>query len=227
MSNRSALYTKQPSGSFAAILPDLGNHAFRGPRGRGLTNSEQNELAREKAVTEGYDQGHVDGFAKGQERGRKQAHNESRVLLTNLVNEEVARFADALQEKRDSVDEALTTWCRGAEEQMTDMAMDIVRKLLAAELKISRESALSICKEAVSEITHSTTARIRINPFDNALLGQHKAAIIAASASLREIDLVDDPSIYGGCVVETDGGVIDATIETGLQLIEGALEDAA
>ncbi len=76
-------------------------------------------------------------------------------------------------------------------------------------------------------MTHSRHARIRLNPFDGAILQNHRTELLAASGSLRDIELVDDPTIVGGCVIETEGGLVDATTETRLELLSTTLEEAA
>lgn len=45
--------------------------------------------------------------------------------------------------------------------------------------------------------------------------------------SVRAIEFVEDPEILGGCIIETDGGIIDATIKGKLNQLDNELGEAA
>jgi flagellar biosynthesis/type III secretory pathway protein FliH len=65
-------------------------------------------------------------------------------------------------------------------------------------------------------------ARIRVNPFDVESLNASKEDLMALSTSLRSLEIVDDSAILGGCIIETDGGVVDASVDAQLQRLEAA-----
>ena len=40
------------------------------------------------------------------------------------------------------------------------------------------------------------------------------------ASSLRNVEFVADPTVTAGCVIETDGGVVDATVDTKLATLD-------
>ncbi len=90
------------------------------------------------------------------------------------------------------------------------VAMRIVGKAVEADPAVVVEMA----KTALKEVTHAVDARVKVNPADAAILRKAMPELMGSSLSLRNIDVVDDPSVAAGCYVETDGGLVDATIDT-------------
>lgn len=191
------------------------------------------ELARlrEEATAAGYAEGYAEGLARGEregiergfEQGRREAY-EAELAQRQLI---LDAFANALQATVDGLNDELGNWLKSREEAMAEMAMDVVRRIVGTELETNRNSALAITREALGELTHATHARIRLNPFDIPAVNEHRAQILAASGSLRDIDLVEDTTILGGCKVETDGGMVDATIDSRLKAVQQAWQQAA
>jgi flagellar assembly protein FliH len=183
--------------------------------------------AAETGYQEGYTEGIERGLREGQERGYEQGRREA--YEAEMAQRQLAldAFGNALQAKADALNGELGDWMREREEAMAELAMDVVRRLLSHELSTSRASVLSIAQEALGEITHATQARIRLNPFDVPILSQHRNELLAASTSLRNIDLVEDSTLLGGCVVETEGGIVDASLDSRLVMLEEAWRPAA
>ncbi|HWD37901.1 MAG TPA: FliH/SctL family protein [Fimbriimonas sp.] len=232
MSNRSSvLPSSVVATQFTALLPSVGESMMGTKRRSRLTSVEAIELAREQAekagfqvgVERGHTVGFLEGFEEGKRQGRDDAYNEA--LIENKAA--MDQFTSALDATLRKINEEIPRWFEESEQAMTDLAIKAVRRILSAELTLSRDSALEIVKEALEDVTHSRHARIRLNPFDSAILEQHRTELMAAAGSLRDVELVADPSIAGGCVIETDGGVVDATVETKIILLEQELREAA
>ena len=95
------------------------------------------------------------------------------------------------------------------------------------ELKVGRDSIVQQCKNAMAEITHASKARIRCNPADTEAAKRHLDEIRSAAASVREVEIVSDATILGGCAIETDGGLVDATFENKLVIFRNNVREAA
>jgi flagellar assembly protein FliH len=231
LSNGGFLGQFEATQPFSSLLTPLPNRIATSKDRKNLRPHEMLELAREEAHAEGYaagfaegaakgyEQGHVKGFQSGYADGTARAERERQELL--------AEFLLELQGVRDDLQLNIDHWFRESEERMTDLSLVILRTVLHAELQISREVALELVKEALAEVTHSSQARIRINPFDLPVLAQHRDELLTASSSLRGIEFLADPSVTGGCIVETDGGVIDASTDSRLRRFADELGGAA
>lgn len=182
---------------------------------------------RQEAVESGHSDGYRAGYAAGFEAGRERGTRQARDAADARYAEEIAAFVTGIDETSQAMLDAIQRWYGLAEESLADLAIVIAERVIAAELSASRETVVGIAHDALSEVTHATEARIRVNPFDSdAVRGRAKELLIAAG-SLRSVEVVDDPTVVSGCVIETDGGVIDATITTKLRTIFEATDRAA
>jgi flagellar biosynthesis/type III secretory pathway protein FliH len=176
-----------------------------------------------EAEREGRQEGFNNGYAAGLEQGRAEGIQFAYEEASNASMVEVARFATELDQAAARIDSALREWIASAEESLTELSVLIAAKILAKELRSDDEAVRSIVRNALSEVTHASSARIRLNPFDLPKLAEHQEQLLAAASSLRGVELVPDPALAGGCVIETDGGVVDANIESALQVVLASL----
>src|ERR1019366_2662249 len=96
------------------------------------------------------------------------------------------------------------------------------------ELELDRSTILEIVRSGMLEVTHSRTARLRVNPLDAHTLMKYRDELLASTRSLSSIEVIADPAVSGGCIIETDGGTVGASVETQLEVVLGhATEEAA
>ena len=184
------------------------------------------EAARLEAQEEGFCAGYLAGQKAGTQRGlaegRVQGREEGRQEVLAAEQASLIEFRDALAEAAAGIGPAVEAWREAVETRATELAMDAVRALLAAELATGRPEAMGIVREALGHAEGAVRATIRLSLFDRAALAERKEEILKSCAGLRDVDLVDDRSIEGGCVVETEQGIVDATLATRLALMEAA-----
>lgn len=170
---------------------------------------------RQAAQEDGFKTGYEDGFRKGQIEGEQAVLNAQAAYL--------AQFQADLDEARDSVVAAMESWYEQAEPRLAELAVYIASRIIKSELTASPEIIVGITKEALAEVTNTEEVRIRINPFDAPTLNDHKASLLAISPSVRQVEIVEDPSIQAGCLIESDGGAADATIQTKIETVLASL----
>jgi flagellar assembly protein FliH len=212
--------------SYRDLLPSLGE-AQKGPARAARLGRTANaiETARAEARAEGYAQGRAEGLGEGREAGRAEgfqaAYDEEMETRRKLLDD----FAAELNQVTESVLSAVYQWFAGSEDSLAALAMLIATRIVARELTTTSDVALSIAREALAEVTHAESARIRVNPFSSPVLVENKDALMAVSPSLKGIQISDDASMVGGCVIESAGGVIDATVETRIAGILGEIRE--
>ena len=178
--------------------------------------------AQEEGFCAGYLAGQKAGAQRGIAEGRMQGREEARQEVLAAEQASLAAFRGALSEVTERVGPAVEAWKADVEARATELAMDAVRALLAAELATQRPDAMGIVREALGHAEGAVRATIRLSPFDRAALAERKDEILQACAGLRDVELVDDRSVEGGCVVETEQGLVDATLATRMSLLEAA-----
>lgn len=196
------------------------------PLGSRIGEADDRQALQAAAREEAFRCGYADGKAAGLERGLAEGQRKGREAGRGEVLEaEAARlreFRHALEGVVAGVGPAVERWRESVEERATELAMDAVRRLLAAELAIGRPDAMGIVREALGHAEGAVRATVRLSPFDRAAMAERKDEVLQALAGLRDVELVDDRSIQGGCIVETENGVVDATLATRLELLEAA-----
>lgn len=163
-----------------------------------------------------------EGYAEGCELGSREGFAEAKKRADERYSLEIEAFVQRLHEVESRFESTVAEFLDDAAEQLAAIAVVVAEKLLRLELREGKEAAVAIAKEAIREVRHGASVRIRVNPFDSGEVSARQSEILAAAQGLRSIEIVRDPSIQGGCVIESDDGVIDARIEAALERIVAA-----
>ena len=104
---------------------------------------------------------------------------------------------------------------------LVSLAVDIARQVLRRELSLDTAALMPVAQEALRAMGEGASQlEVRVNPADAQLLRAHLDTIPAAKAwQLRE----DASLMRGGCRVEADTGVADASFEARWQAVMATL----
>lgn len=107
-----------------------------------------------------------------------------------------------------------------------DIAVEIAKKIINKEVQVDSEATLSIIKGAVEEINKTENKiTLKVMPKDVEIVRDRVPEILAGNYFEAKVSVIPDASIKdGGVIVETSNGLIDASIETQLAIIEKALK---
>ena len=210
--------------SFASTLSEVAPLVKTGKAGALESIKEQ---ARRQGHAAGFQEGLVEGNASGYEAGFALGMAEAREALELEKQELFASFARDLQQVKDELQVRIDGWFSASETELEKIAVDVAQRLLDAQLSLDRSFIRDTVVRALSHVRDASQIRIRVNPADSAILQSAKDEILASCAGLSGIEFIVDSSIRAGCIVETERGQIDSTMETRLELLEGGMEDAA
>jgi len=149
------------------------------------------------------------GFQAGREIGIKIGRSEIAPQV-----EFIQKLAQELKDKRDKI-------IKEAELTVIRLALQIARKVIHQEVSTNPDLILYVVRESLKKVADESKVKVRVNPADLRILEQNKDAIFPNIEPLAFI--ADDEISCGGCVVETDSGIIDARLEAQLAEIEEAL----
>ena len=151
------------------------------------------------AVKNARDAGYHDGYRDGLValEGFKQSFASQTTAQVGALVRSVGEQLDALQQE---MARALAT-----------TAAALARQVLRSELALRPEAVAAVAEQAIAALLPSARhVVLRVHPDDHALIAAHSADAIAA----RGARLVSDPLIArGGCRIESDIGLVDATID--------------
>jgi flagellar assembly protein FliH len=109
---------------------------------------------------------------------------------------------------------------RKTERQVVQLAMAVATRIVSREIAVDRELLVAMARVALDRLGDSASARVRLHPEDYAAVQR------LGSASVRDgaVQVVSDPSIHrGGCVVESDFGLIDVSVDAQVEELTRAL----
>lgn len=159
---------------------------------------EEANSIREAAAKEGYQQG-------------LQAADDD----LQRVRESLESFLNAKQE----VYEAIAP-------DVLEISLDIAKKIIKKEMSENQEILLDNIKDILKSLSkEETKIMLKVNPSQTAMLKQEIPEIMnIAGLEAKVIIVPDENTMEGGCMLTTSNGVIDATIETQLEIISEALK---
>lgn len=113
---------------------------------------------------------------------------------------------------------------QNAESEIISLVMEIAEKVIGRMVQDHREAIISIVRQAV-ESALGDRVTIRLNPEDYKKVAPQVKVLQDNLDKSRRLSFKEDDTISaGGCVVETEVGMIDAQLETQLRAIRKALE---
>ncbi|MEC5386943.1 flagellar assembly protein FliH [Uliginosibacterium sp. H3] len=151
-----------------------------------LPTAEEIDAMQQEAWKEGY----ASGYEEGSARGRLEA----------------AELHQLLQ----SMHAALSNLDQEVAEEIQALALEVARQVVRDTLNVQPESVIAVIREALTQVPQQG-ATVRVNPLDAALVHQYLGEQFGTTGHrLREDEAVE----RGGCLIESEGGQIDAQIST-------------
>ena len=138
-----------------------------------------------------------------------------------------AKIAERLQPLRqmlESMMKEFEAWRRETTERLENaavrLAFEIAKKILHEELKMRPELVRNTVKKALKQIADAGTLQIHCHPDDLELLKQDAEIETLMKKQAAAMEWIADASVgRGGCLIKSDKGTVDATIESQLQEI--------
>ncbi len=170
--------------------------AAGGAAGAKAASPEELARAMHGARQQGYQEGYRDGMAALESFKQSYA-----TQMSNQVGGLLESLSAQLEDLQQDMARALAV-----------SATHLARQMVRSELQTHPELVAQVANEALESLLLSARhVTLRVHPDDLALVTQGTAQMLSA----RGARVVSDPSLMrGGCMVESDIGVIDASIET-------------
>jgi flagellar assembly protein FliH len=154
---------------------------------------------------EAYERGFGEGEKAGKEIGEKMAES--------LLKQYTARLVE-LNELRKQI-------FINSEREVVRLSLEIAKKVIKREISIDEEVILTLVKVTLNRLSDQAAVTIRLNPKDYHTMLDQQASKTPLGRGNEGIKLIEDPLISrGGCVIETESGIIDGRIEEQLREIE-------
>lgn len=146
-------------------------------------------------------------FTAQQQLGYQQGLIEGRMEMAERMIDSVSRSVD---------------YFSTMEGQIVEIVMKALRKILG-EMDL-RDRTVSTVRNALSLARHQSKVHVRVHPTEVQVVQERIQEITRPYPGVQFLDVVADARLDpGGCILESDVGVVDASIEVQLKAIEKSL----
>ena len=156
-------------------------------------------VAKQVGFSEGYAQGHAQATLEGERKIQEFIATQGQVAAK--------RFGELISSAQLQIAESEQTMAKG----VLELACELARQVLRHELSSNPNALQPVIREALGMLAvDSKAALIRLHPTDLDIL----AEVLRQEFSYLSLTLVADTNITrGGCIVESAGAVVDATLQ--------------
>lgn len=178
---------------------------------------EKPDLAEmEKAFQErseaAYKHGVEDGTAMGLEQGRQEIQGAMAQLKT--VTDDLAAYRDHLT--------------RDVDEIVVQLSLAIAKMLIHREVEQHPELVKKVVTEALKQVEDRRRVIVKVHPEDWQQIQGFEQEFHEAVNGIRDLEIKEDSLIRrGGCLIESDSGIVDARIETQVEEIASGVLGSA
>ena len=111
------------------------------------------------------------------------------------------------------------------QKQVLPLALRSAKKIVAKELELHPDTIVEIVLQAIAPVVQNYRFTIYVNKEDKDILESQKLRIKEILEHLQVLKIQERADIErGGCVIETESGIINATVENQWRALEAAFE---
>ncbi|KVV01256.1 MULTISPECIES: HrpE/YscL family type III secretion apparatus protein [Pseudomonas] len=171
-----------------------------------LTANQLVELARERA--QAIEQGAHDVYQQQKALGWQAGVEQARIQQATLIQETLVQC---------------NQYYRQVEQQMSEVVLQAVRKIL--KQYDNTELALSVTREALSLVSNQKHVILHVQPEQVVAMREQVSQVLKDFPEVGYVEVVADARLdQGGCILETEIGIIDASVDGQLAALGLALK---
>lgn len=180
---------------------------------------EKNETLR-RALEEEYQR----GFYAGSKAVEKKFQEEFESRVSEERKKTTLKVIVQLETLMSNLQKEFSHLQAKSEQIVIRFSLAVAEQILKREVLLDNKVVLQQIKEALRRVLGVDRIKVRVNPIDEGMLREHRAAIASGSDSIRDMVIEADEKVErGGCILESDSGNVDARISTQLKKIEEML----
>ena len=162
---------------------------------------KQAEQVRKAAYEEGLSSGREEGYSDGAAEVERLTER-----LHLILSKAIEKRAEIIQE---------------SETQLVNLVLLIAKKVIKVISDNQKSVVINNVIQALRKLKTRTDVIIRVNTADLKLTSQHVKDFLRLVENAKNITVMEDTAVdTGGCIIETDFGLIDARISSQLSEIE-------
>ena len=105
------------------------------------------------------------------------------------------------------------------------LALKVAKKIVAKELETHPDTIVDIVMQALSAVLHNHRVTIWVSKADKEIVDAHKARLKEKLDQVESLSIKERGDITpGGCIIESETGVVNAELENQFRAIESTLD---
>ena len=137
-------------------------------------------------------------------------------------------YADGFEQLNELIlklDKKLKTVEEELNKKIIPVALKAAKKILAEELKLQPDRIVNIVTQALKPVIQHQYIKICVNKADKEILEKNKPKIKKMLQQVKNLVIEERDDIEpGGCIIETEGGIINAQLENQWRALEAAFK---
>ncbi|MDR0331563.1 MAG: hypothetical protein LBH93_07645 [Chitinispirillales bacterium] len=179
----------------------------------------QEKVAAKRATADSFEKGKAEGMAAGEQAGHDKAKAAFDVELKKH-KDQVAKFLKQLEDSKKAM-------INGLEHILLRFCVELTKKIVSLELTTNPEIITATIKKALALIADKDNILIRVAPGDMEAASGNKDFLSTVTERLENVRIEEDARIgKGGCIIESNSGMVDARLGVQLEEVEGIVEKA-
>ncbi len=132
-----------------------------------------------------------------------------------LTERGLANVFKALRASSESIHNLRDKILRESEDELINLIMLVARKVIIREINLDRTILVGVVHNALASLSGREEITVRINPEDYLLATSGRYELLHKELINDRLLLKPDPSVAAGfCLVDTDMGIIDASLDS-------------
>ena len=150
---------------------------------------------------------------------------ESELIKEQAFKEGFEEGLNSLNQHIFSLDQELKAIREDVQKRILPLALKAARKIMGEELKLHPERIVDIVMTSLKPVTQHRKITIYVNHHDLAALEENRGTIKKIFERLDSFTIQERDDIEpGGCMIETEAGIINAQLETQWRALETAFK---
>lgn len=124
-----------------------------------------------------------------------------------------------------ALEQEITTTHENMQKLVVPIAMKAAQKIVGRELELSKDTIVDIVANSLKSVAQHKRIQVYVNREDLSSLEKNREKLKKIFESLESFSVRERDDIEpGGCVIETEGGIINAQLSNQWQILEDAFE---
>ncbi|MDI6870348.1 MAG: FliH/SctL family protein [Bacillota bacterium] len=171
-----------------------------------------------RLLEEARHEGYQAGFREGEERGLAEGRAKAEAEMEAAVKQAMKVLTAAVHEKARLV--------ASSREDVLKIVRRVAEKIIRAEVRLDPAVVERAIDASLRLVTERSQVLVRVSPEDLARAREGVPHFLKYFTPSAVVEVCADPRLTpGGCLIETNGGNIDAQLETQLEEALGKLEE--